>query len=500
MAKKLIGVFLCTILAQAFQTVHAQPANDMCHAAISLACGSVMQGSTLYSTADSFSLCGSKTAASHGVWYVFTGSGMVTTVTTCSPATTFDTEIRVFTGSCAETSCLSYNDDAFTCETGGSSVTFLADSGIVYLIYVSGYGQAAGNFELKVSCHSPPHQFCSQPQIGLPDGSGGITDTLSIDQVPGYIYAMQVKVDLSHPASGDVELRLESPSGTMIMLYEGICGAFADVKGVFTDSALLQCPVAYFQPAYPAQPLASFHGQPLTGTWKLHALDRATAESGILHSWCIEALTGTCGINSQCDDGLACTIDTCANGVCLFAPHNCTVSLSGRVITPVGQPVPGVVLLLSGDDSQTDTTAADGTYSFEVTQGGSYLITPLKTDDQPPAQGITTADITRIRRHILDLDSLGSPYAMIAADVNGSATITTQDIVQIRQLILGNSVQYSSGILWQFVSTDYLFPTPENPFVFESFRTYTELNSSVSEQNFIAVKLGDVNHSWTPAH
>jgi hypothetical protein len=68
--------------------------------------------------------------------------------------------------------------------------------------------------------------------------------------------------------------------------------------------------------------------------------------------------------------------------------------------------------------------------------GGAYEITPSKDDDA--LNGITTADIILIQKHILGLQTLDSPYKLIAADVNHDEKIGGNDIINIRKLLLGD--------------------------------------------------------------
>ncbi len=62
-------------------------------------------------------------------------------------------------------------------------------------------------------------------------------------------------------------------------------------------------------------------------------------------------------------------------------------------------------------------------------------VVPIKDDN--PLNGVTTYDLVLISKHILAVETLDSPYKLIAADVNGSKSITTFDIVELRKLILG---------------------------------------------------------------
>jgi hypothetical protein len=152
-----------------------------------------------------------------------------------------------------------------------------------------------------------------------------------------------------------------------------------------------------------------------------------------------------------------------------------------------------------GIELSTDTvfpgiTANCATYDG-IPFGGPYAIAPVKTDD--PLNGVNALDLTRISRHILGIHPLGSPYAMIAADVNRSNTITTFDIVESRKLIQGLITAFPSSDSWRFIDADFVFPDPDNPFqsIIPSITTITNNTDTLIEVNYKAVKVGDVDCS-----
>ena len=59
---------------------------------------------------------------------------------------------------------------------------------------------------------------------------------------------------------------------------------------------------------------------------------------------------------------------------------------------------------------------------------------------------------------------------------------------------ISTTVVGSGGL--QFVSSDYIFPDNNHPFPFPTTRTYTNITTNQPNQNFIGIKLGDVNGSW----
>ena len=133
------------------------PANDQCPNAILLACGQTLTGTNLGATAtgDPTGTCGTA-IRNGGVFYSVIGTGASMTVSTCNNATTFDTQVFVYSGRCGSYTCVGGNDDAgagLTC----SSVTFTSQYGVTYLVFVNGYLTTdTGTFGLMLTCATPP--------------------------------------------------------------------------------------------------------------------------------------------------------------------------------------------------------------------------------------------------------------------------------------------------------------------------------------------------------
>ena len=88
--------------------------------------------------------------------------------------------------------------------------------------------------------------------------------------------------------------------------------------------------------------------------------------------------------------------------------------------------------------------------------------------------------------------------AISAAEVSAEndTVISALDIIRTRQVILGLTSNFPGSRLWQFTNSDYVFPIPSRPFQFEKTRSYTNITSNKVDQNFIGIKLGDLNGSW----
>ena len=144
-----------------------------------------------------------------------------------------------------------------------------------------------------------------------------------------------------------------------------------------------------------------------------------------------------------------------------------------------------------------DLSGNDGSFMFSnaVPIASSYSIAP--TLDVDYLNGVSTFDLVLINKHILGIETFGSPYKIIAADANNSKSVTTFDIAEFRKLILGIYTELPQNTSWRFVDAAHTFPTPDNPFVpaFPESKSVADVQTSQLSNNFVSVKIGDVNNS-----
>ncbi len=185
---------------------------------------------------------------------------------------------------------------------------------------------------------------------------------------------------------------------------------------------------------------------------------------------------------------------------------NCTTNgafatVSGSLKTEAGSGLEDASVEISGTHPtlppHNQVTVTDDTGLFQfflVPLLGDYTVTPEKDND--PLNGVSTFDLVLINKHILGLEPLNNPYKMIAADANDSKSITTFDIVELRKLILGLYTELPSNTSWRFVDKAFVFPNLSNPFqtLFPEKTQLVNLTPQfLTEQKFVAVKVGDVN-------
>ena len=179
--------------------------------------------------------------------------------------------------------------------------------------------------------------------------------------------------------------------------------------------------------------------------------------------------------------------------------------ISGTITTFRGSPVQGFEVFLQGTSvvggvvPAPAITDADGRYEITVDANTSYRIRPMNNQDI--TEGVTAFDNVITSRHILGLQPFDSPYQTIAADVNKSGTITAFDIVLIRKVVLARDDAFENNTSWRFIDADFQFTDVINaaaaPFM-ESFEVTSDMGN-VSNMDFIAVKIGDVNDTNSSA-
>ncbi|MCC7245075.1 MAG: HYR domain-containing protein [Saprospiraceae bacterium] len=174
--------------------------------------------------------------------------------------------------------------------------------------------------------------------------------------------------------------------------------------------------------------------------------------------------------------------------------------ISGSVKMANNLPAPNVLIFLTApnfrDSVLTDTT---GYYVFEQGPAGAdYTIQPFYNNNW--LNGLSTFDLVLISKHILNLEPLDSPWKIMAADANRSGSVTTFDIVQFRKVLLGIFDAVPGNQSWRFVPESYVFPFPSNPFAeaVPDKILIQALSETQTGQNFIGLKIGDVNQSVNP--
>jgi len=176
-------------------------------------------------------------------------------------------------------------------------------------------------------------------------------------------------------------------------------------------------------------------------------------------------------------------------------------TVAGLIKTEVSEGVEfaDVDVLINGISAgYMNTTDVQGSFQVSVPMNNSYNVKPERNDS--PRNGVNVADILAIQRHILGVNRLNTPYKLIAADVTKDGVITAQDLIDIRRVLL-NPVDFSKNTSWRFAPEDYVFIDAENAHVeaasaeFREYITINPMDENRMDENFIGIKVGDVNNS-----
>jgi subtilisin-like proprotein convertase family protein len=162
--------------------------------------------------------------------------------------------------------------------------------------------EAVGNFFFALNPKSFSigefNEVCSEtPAVDLPqdipdDDLGGIVSEIEITE-DLLVERLRVHInDLEHTFLGDLDISLESPSGTVVQLLSGACnGSENIVNAIFDDSGVeIEC---QFDPGItgvvrPFQSLSEFTGESTRGIWKLRVVDSWEDDFGTLNDWSLE--------------------------------------------------------------------------------------------------------------------------------------------------------------------------------------------------------------------
>jgi len=169
--------------------------------------------------------------------------------------------------------------------------------------------------------------------------------------------------------------------------------------------------------------------------------------------------------------------------------------ISGLIQTPEGDRLESAVvqnLSVSQNLILEDMTGLEGIYAFadNALMSDYEISVNLAGDD---LNGVSTLDLVLIQRHILGVSQLDSPYKLIAADVTEDTRISAIDLVQIRNLILGRTSEFPSGNSWTFIPAEFSFADPSFPWPIRETIQVSQLSQDRPDQDFIGIKLGDVN-------
>ncbi len=168
--------------------------------------------------------------------------------------------------------------------------------------------------------------------------------------------------------------------------------------------------------------------------------------------------------------------------------------IAGKVATAGGLGVEEVEVKLEAnlpEYPRLEMTDDSGDYLFEANAlNGSYQLSGSKDVDY--LNGVSTLDLVKIQRHILGLESLDSPYKLIAADVNGDDDVKASDLTELRKLILGVITDLPTNESWRFVDGEQELSMDMDLADVDYTQEIENLEGNTMSKDFVGVKIGDV--------
>lgn len=159
-------------------------------------------------------------------------------------------------------------------------------------------------------------------------------------------------------------------------------------------------------------------------------------------------------------------------------------------------------------DVQVKFTSPGIEKTAETNRNGNFIFSDIPGSTQAQiysslsknyADGLSTADIIQIQRHILGIEIFEDPLKYIAADIDMSGSVTTRDVVHLRNLILGRVTELAHKKSYVFINPEYVFQDNTSP-LSELGACQDLMIQNVFEDkkvNIQAIKLGDVNLSYS---
>ena len=174
-----------------------------------------------------------------------------------------------------------------------------------------------------------------------------------------------------------------------------------------------------------------------------------------------------------------------------------TVNLEGRILNIDKNPLENFELHDNSKFTITNTDL-DGRFNFHDLPACEFGQIELDKDVMKLKDGISTRDLIKIQKRILGLESMNY-FEEVAADVDESGTISIRDIIKIRKVLLGIETQFSEEEeFWQFIPLSMERNVlSKNAPVMDGAIQMAEMRQFSNERDFVLIKKGDVDGSWS---
>ena len=169
-------------------------------------------------------------------------------------------------------------------------------------------------------------------------------------------------------------------------------------------------------------------------------------------------------------------------------------SISGKATTKSGVGLDKVEIEINtGFTEYPKTFVTDSTGAYSSASNPTnylYLIGAKRNTNY--LEGVTTLDLIHIQRHILGITPFTNVFNVIASDITNDTKVRASDLNSLRKLILGVTVKFENES-WRFIDKKDTTLNINDPFPYAEIVRIENFQNSVSDADFIGIKIGDVN-------
>ena len=209
-------------------------------------------------------------------------------------------------------------------------------------------GNLSTTFTLFVGTIGAAENVCQiSNTIAINDKSDPTLSPVTVTGVTGAVSKIRAKVFIDHPEISQLDVLLQHPDGTQIILATrpGGPGALGQNMGldspctdnndtIYDDNAALsitQGSAPYTGTWRPEQQLSLLAGKPANGIWNLICIDRVSGKAGQIRCWCLEVNGFTCtsGIG-ECGVDLSVVKSDFPDPVAIDCPLTYTITVANN--------------------------------------------------------------------------------------------------------------------------------------------------------------------------
>jgi autotransporter-associated beta strand protein len=213
------------------------------------------------------------------------------------------------------------NNTAFQISTA-PSVLCGTNIDLVLTVQTATNGSFAVPVRVFTGTAGSPLRFNRTGDQAIPD-LGSLDSTIVVSGVTTPIHHIVISLHLSHTTDDNLDISIEDPDGTSVVLSSDNGGTLDDYgtsctdadRTIFNDSALIPITAASapFRGTFrPEQPLSAYRGKfggDVNGTWHLRTSDDTAGGLGTLHCWSITIFPSACQPGGgECEDCPGCPV------------------------------------------------------------------------------------------------------------------------------------------------------------------------------------------------